>query len=104
MQDSEGLGGEWYAMLSTILNALRGEHDYLRCKVNLAPLKSANLVSALAGEQEPPDDVGEAVSAEARPEPPQLFRRQHSFSASAVVGFSRAGYWICVKQSFTDAP
>ena len=58
-QDREGLRGEWEFMQAGVLRPGWGKHDHLPGEVDLAPLQLADLVSALAGEEEQAHDVCE---------------------------------------------
>src|SRR5262249_30369410 len=67
LKDRWSLGREWHFMLTTILGARCWKHDQLARKVSLPPLKPADLLPALACEQEQADDVCEATIARTVP-------------------------------------
>ena len=104
LQDSEGLARERQLVQATILSAGGRKHDQLPPKIDLGPSQLADLVSALAGEQEQTDDIAEAVM-------PRLCQSRRNSSGvstrsrlppSSALAVPSDG--VGVEQSLTDAP
>src|SRR5215472_6734169 len=103
-QDGECSRRQRKFMQAGVLGARWGKHDHLPGEVDLVPLQCADLLPALACQEQEAEDIAEGAIVEGAPQLAQFVLRQHPFPARALSCLASPLDWIGFDQSLLYAP